>query len=105
MFARFVKRRHAFALGELSAGHAARDEGVVARNFFRELHGSVVDVFGLGAVAGAAQIFARSEKGKRLKHLGSRVEKLPVQFAQGMRVVDGDLRGKLSHSPCRCRPF
>ena len=48
-----------------------------------------------GAVAGAAQLLARAEKRERLQHLRAGAEKLAVQLAQRVGMLDRDLRREL----------
>ena len=57
-------------------------------------------VNGLGplAVSCAAQFFPRAKKCKRLQDFRTGIEKLTVQFAQGVWIFDGDFRSKLPAS-------
>jgi hypothetical protein len=84
------------ALDELGPRDAAGHQGAIARNFLCQANGGLVDLFGLGAVAGAVQFFARAEECQRLENLRTGCQKLAVQLAQRVRLLDGDLRSELA---------
>ena len=86
----------AFALDKLRARDAAGHERLVARHFLGQLDGGRVDFFRLSAIAGAAQLFARAKKRQRLQHMRAGVEKLAMQLAERIRMLDGDLRRELA---------
>ena len=94
--ARLVERTHSFAFDQLCARDAARHERSVAGDFLRELHGGMVDLLGLRAVAGPVKLFARAEECERLQHLRAGVEKLAVKLPQRVGVLDGHLRRELA---------
>src|SRR5204862_4526432 len=61
-----------------------------------EMHGGVVDDLGLCTIAGAVQFVACGEKRERLQHLRAGLEKFPMQFAEGVRVLDGHFGRELA---------
>src|SRR5882762_291425 len=87
-----------FSFKKLCPRNRACHQGSGSRDFARNADGGGIDSLGLPSVTGSIQLFPRSEESECLQDLCAGIEKLPMQLAQGVRMLDGHFGCELSTS-------
>src|SRR5882762_1715516 len=87
-----------FPFKKLCPRNRACHQGPGSRDFARNADGGGIDSLGLPSVTGSIQLFPRSEESECLQDLCAGIEKLPMQLAQGIRMLDGHFGCELSTS-------
>src|ERR1700675_358189 len=89
-------RGRTLSFKELSPRNRARNQCFASRDFTCNTHRRRIDGLGLLPEPRSIQFFPRSEEGESLQHLRASVEKLAVQLAQSIGMLDGYFGRELS---------